>query len=241
MTKQALVIGVGASNGLGAALARRFAESGLEVVVSGRTQDKLERIVSEIQASGGIARAFACDTTQPDQVDALFADIAARGSLEALLYNAGNNAIIPFENLSAEQFEAFWRLGCLGGFLAAKAATKLMTAQGRGTIIFTGASASLRGRPNFVHFASAKAALRMLSQALAREYGPQGIHVAHVIVDGVIDGERVRALAPQYLEALGEEGSINPDEMAEAFYQVHAQPRSAWTHELDIRPFKENW
>lgn len=241
MTNQALVIGVGASNGLGAALARRFAKSGLEVVVSGRTQDKLDKIVEEIQMAGGAARAFVCDVTVSDQVTALFKDIAEHGSLDALLYNAGNNAIIPFEELTAEQFEAFWRLGCYGGFLAAKAAVPLMTSQGCGSIIFTGASASLRGRPNFVHFASAKAALRMLSQALAREYGPKGIHVAHVVVDGVIDGERVRALAPQYLESLGEEGSINPDEMAEAFYQLHSQPRSAWTHELDIRPFKENW
>ncbi len=241
MTKQALIIGVGALNGLGAALARRFAKAGLETVVSGRTQEKLDLVVNQIQDAGDTARAVIADATRPDDIAALFEDIASKGSLEAVLYNAGNNAIIPFEQLTPEQFEDFWRLGCMGGFLTAKSAIPIMKAQGSGSLIFTGASGSMRGRPNFVHFASAKAGLRMLAQSLAREYGPQGIHVAHVIVDGIIDGERVRAIAPEYIESLGDDGAIDPDEMAEAFWQVHAQPRSTWTHELDIRPFKENW
>ncbi|MDJ0920754.1 MAG: SDR family NAD(P)-dependent oxidoreductase [Henriciella sp.] len=241
MTKQAVVIGVGASNGLGAALARRFAKEGLETVVSGRTREKLDLIVSEIDAAGGAARAVTADATQESDIKALFDKVAAKGEIAAVLYNAGNNAIIPFEDLTPQQFEKFWRLGPFGGFLAAKAAMPILMDQGYGSMIFTGASASMRGRPNFAHFASAKAGLRMLAQSLARTYGPQNIHVAHVIVDGVIDGERIRAIAPEYLDHLGESGSINPDEMAEAFWQVHAQPKSAWTHELDIRPFKETW
>lgn len=241
MAKQALIIGVGALNGLGAALARRFAKAGLEAVIAGRTQEKLDRVVDQIREAGGAARAVTADATSANDIAALFSDVEQHGDLEAVLYNAGNNAIIPFEALTPEQFESFWRLGPYGGFLTAQAAMPLLSAQGSGSMIFTGASASMRGRPNFAHFASAKAGLRMLAQSLAREYGPKGIHVAHVIVDGVIDGERVRSIAPEYIENLGESGAIDPDEMAEAFWQVHAQPRSAWTHELDVRPFKETW
>ena len=128
-----------------------------------------------------------------------------------------------------------------GGFLTAKAVTPIMLEQGRGSIIFTGASGSMRGKSNFAHFAAAKAGLRMLSQSLAREYGPEGIHVAHVVVDGVIDGDMVRARFAEYLEKLGPEGALKPDDMAEAFWMLHQQPRSTWTQELDLRPFSENW
>lgn len=241
MNKQAVVIGVGASNGLGAAVARRFATGGLEVTVSGRTKEKLDLIVGEINAAGGVAHAVTADATQEADLTHLFETVSAKGEIAATVYNAGNNAIIPFEDLTPEVFESFWRLGCFGGFLTAKAVVPIMQEQGYGSLIYTGASGSMRGRPNFAHFASAKAGLRMLAQSLARTYGPDNIHVAHVIVDGVINGERVRALAPQYIEQLGESGSINPDEMAEAFWQVHVQPKSAWTHELDVRPFKEKW
>ena len=129
----------------------------------------------------------------------------------------------------------------MGGFLTAKAAAPIMLEQGSGSIIFTGASGSLRGKSNFAHFAAAKAGLRMLAQSLAREYGPKGIHVAHVVVDGVIDGDIVRSRFGEYLEKLGPGGSLNPDDMAEAFWNLHIQPRSTWTQELDLRPYVENW
>ena len=240
MTDVAVVIGVGASNGLGAALARRFAKGGLHVIVSGRTQEKIDKVTAEITGTGGTAESFKADVTQGGDMDALFAHAADQGDVKAVLYNAGNNAIIPFSDLDEETFTAFWRVCTLGAFLAAQAALPTLTAAGGGSLIFTGASASLRGKSNFAHFASAKGALRNMAQSIAREYGPQGIHVGHVVVDGIIDGEMVRSRFGDYVENLGEDGALKPDDMAEAFWQLHAQPRSAWTHEIGLRPFKEN-
>ncbi len=237
----AIVIGVGASRGLGAAIARRFAKGGHDVVVAGRTKASLENVVGEIVSEGGEASLFQCDATQEAQVADLMAFAAGRGDIGVVTHNVGNNAIIPFEDLDAETFEHFWRVGCFAGYLTAKAALPHLEKGGGGSLLFTGASASMRGRPSFAHFASAKAGLRNLAQALAREYGPRGIHVGHVVVDGVIDGEMVRSRFGDYLNDLGEDGSLNPDHMAEAYWQMHVQPRDAWTHEIDLRPFKENW
>ena len=241
MAEQAIILGAGSPNGLGGALARRFAKGGLDVVVTGRTLAKVDAVADEIAAAGGSARAAVCDVTDEGSVNAMFQEAAERGPIAAVLYNAGNNAIIPFADLDAGTFEHFWRVGCFGGFLAAQAAMPILLGQGRGTFIFTGASGSMRGKANFAHFASAKAGLRMLSQSLAREYGPKGIHVSHIVVDGVIDGERIRSIASDYLEHLGPGGALIPDEMAEAFWMVHQQPRSAWTQELDLRPHIEKW
>ncbi|MGF1454969.1 MAG: SDR family NAD(P)-dependent oxidoreductase [Alphaproteobacteria bacterium] len=241
MSSVAVVLGVGASRGLGAALARRFARGGHHVIVSGRTKDKLDRIVDEIRDAAGSAEARTADVTVEADMEALFAHAETVGPLGAVLYNAGNNAIISFDDLDADTFETFWRICCLGGFHTAKAALPRLEAHGGGSLLFTGASASLRGKARFAHFASAKAALRNLAQALAREYGPRGIHVGHVIVDGVIDGDMVRSRFGEYLDRLGADGTLNPDEIAEAFWHLHTQHRSAWTHELDVRPFKENW
>ena len=241
MNPVAVIIGAGASQGLGAALARRFSSGGLHVVLAGRTREKLAARASEIVDAGGAAEICVADTRQPEDVDRLFSLAESLGPLEAVLYNAGNNAIIPFSELTAESFEKFWRICCLGGFLVAHRCLPTLLERGHGSLIFTGASASLRGKANFAHFASAKGALRNLAQSLAREYGPRGIHVAHVIVDGVIDGEMVRSQFREYLEKLGPDALLNPDEMAESFWFLHRQPRSAWTHELDLRPFKEKW
>ena len=182
MTETVLVIGAGASKGVGGALARRFAGDGRHVVIAGRTQDKVDALAAEVKAAGGSAEGFRVDVTSEADQDALFAYVAPKGPIAAVLYNAGNNAIIPFEDVSPEQFETFWRVGCFGGFLTAKRAMPLLAAQGRGSMFFTGASASLRGKANFAHFASMKGALRNLAQSLAREYGPKGVHVAHVII-----------------------------------------------------------
>ncbi len=241
MKPVAVILGVGASNGLGAALARRFARGDMEVVVSGRSSEKLELIVDEVSAVGGKIVPCTADATKAEDMDALFDFSARQGDIGAVVYNVGNNAIIPFDELSAEQFETFWRVCCFGGFHTAKAALPHLKKGDGGSLLFTGASASIRGRRNFAHFASAKAALRNLAQALAREYGPEGVHVGHVVIDGVINGEMAGSRFKEYLDALGENGSLEPDDIAEAYWQLHCQPKSAWTHEIDIRPYKEQW
>ncbi|MEM1390341.1 MAG: SDR family NAD(P)-dependent oxidoreductase [Pseudomonadota bacterium] len=241
MTGTVIVVGVGALEGVGAAVSRRFAKQGHHVIAVGRTQEKIDAVAADIVSTGGSAEGVAADVTSEADLDALFEHAKSKGTLSAVIYNAGNNAIIPFSELTADQFESFWRVGCFGAFLVAKRAMSILAEQGEGSLLFTGASGSMRGKPAFAHFAAMKAGLRMLSQSLAREYGPKGVHVAHVIVDGVIDGDMVRSRFGEYLEALGEDGSLSPDAIADAFWFLHSQHRSAWTQELDLRPFKENW
>tara|TARA_R110002072_G_scaffold3937_4_gene28135 strand:+ start:9683 stop:10411 length:729 start_codon:yes stop_codon:yes gene_type:complete len=242
MTETILVLGAGTPCGVGGAIALRFAKAGYHVLVTGRTQEKVEATRTAITAQGGSADAMSCDVTSEQDLDVVFGALAAKEMLVAsVIYNAGNNAPVAFETLTAEQFEAYRRVCCLGGFLAAKRAMPLLARQGRGSMLFTGASASLRGKPDFAHFSSAKGALRNLVQALAREYGPEGVHVAHLIIDGVVNGDQVRSRFGDYLDKLGEDGALDPAAIAEAFWIVHSQPRTAWTHELDLRPFKEAW
>ena len=241
MSDTVIVIGAGASRGVGGATARRFAKEGRHVLAAGRTLEKVEAVAAEIVADGGSAEGFQADVTIASDQDALFAHAANKGALAAVIYNAGNNAIIPFEELDPELVEQFWRVGCFGAFLTAKRAIPVLKAQGEGSLFFTGASGSMRGKPNFAHFASMKAGLRRLAQSLAREFGPNGVHVAHFIIDGVIDGEMVRSRFGEYLDQLGEDGGLSPDAIADAYWHVHTQHRSAWTHEMDLRPFKETW
>lgn len=235
----AIVVGVGPENGLGAALARRFAQEGHHVLVAGRTAAKVDAVVETIVAQGGSAQCVTMDATQEGDVEHLFDTAFALGAdiapPTAVIFNAGNNARIDFIQTTAEDFEAFWRVGCLAGFLFGRAAARHLLPLGRGTVLFTGASASLRGRPGFAHFAAAKAGLRMIAQSMARDYGPRGLHVAHVLIDGSIDGERLRTLRPEAQA----EGLLDIDDIAEAYWQLHRQPRSAWTQELDLRPFSE--
>ncbi|GAB5455796.1 MAG: SDR family NAD(P)-dependent oxidoreductase [Henriciella sp.] len=241
MSRTVIVIGAGASQGVGGALSRKFAASGHHVIIAGRTDTKVAALAEEVRSAGGSAEPFTVDVTSATDQDALFAHAAKTGEIAAVLYNAGNNAIIPFEQLDADTYEAFWRVGCLGAFLTAKRAIPILKQQREGSLFFTGASGSLRGKSNFAHFASMKAGLRMLAQSLAREFGPHGVHVAHFIIDGVIDGDMVRSRFGEYLDQLGEDGGLSPDAIADAYWYVHTQPRSAWTHELDLRPFKETW
>lgn len=236
-----IIIGVGASNGVGGALVHRFAKGGAPVLIVGRTAEKIEAVAKEVTASGGTAFTQVCDVTSPDQVAALFETAKEHGPLGSVLYNAGNNAIIPFEEVTPEQFEQFWRTGAYGAFLVAQQALKVMADQGSGSFLVTGASASMRGKPNFAHFSSAKGALRNLTQSLARDYGPKGVHVGHVVIDGVVNGDMVRSRFADYLDAKGNNGALEPGAIAEAFWQLHVQHPSAWTHELDLRPFKEEW
>jgi NAD(P)-dependent dehydrogenase (short-subunit alcohol dehydrogenase family) len=224
---------------LGAALARRYAREGLTVAITSRSPEQLERIAHEIRAAGGTAHALPGDASSEADVQALEARLAQLGALRAAVYNAAAGHRAPSLELSAQQFEESWRVSTLGGFLVGRAALRLQLPHGRGSLIFTGATASLRGRPPFAAFASAKAGLRSLSQSLAREFGPKGIHVAHVVIDGGIDGERLRTKNPQRVAELGEDGLLAPDAIADVYWQLHTQARSTWTQELDLRPYKE--
>jgi len=241
----AVVVGVGAERGLGAALCRRFAAEGHHVLVAGRTPDKIGQVARTIVAAGGSAEPVAMDATREEDVARLFDRAMAPGEgfepADIVVSNAGNNQRIDFRALTARQFEDFWRVGCLGGFLVGREAARRLVPLGRGTVIFTGASASLRGKPGFAHFAAAKAGLRMVAQSMAREYGPQGLHIAHVVIDGGIDGERLHRRAPELIEKRGDDGLLGIDAIAEAYWQIHRQARSAWTQELDLRPFKETF
>lgn len=242
MRETALILGAGVPEGVGGAVAIRFARAGMHVLVAGRTLEKLEATVARIEAMGGSAEALVVDVTRAADQDKAFDRLKEiDGPLAAVVYNAGNNRMTPFAELTPESFEAHWRVCCLGGFLTAKRALPILSRQGSGSLLFTGASASLRGKPGFGHFASAKGALRNLAQALAKEYGPAGVHVAHIVIDGVVDGDRAQTHFADYLATLGEDGALDPQAIAEAFWSVHAQPRSAWTHELDLRPFSESW
>ena len=242
-TPTAVVVGVGAERGIGAAVCRRFAAGGFHVLVAGRTEAKIEQVARRIRAEGGSAQSIVTDTTAEVDVERLF-DLAmlpgeGREPVSAVVFNAGNNQIIDFRSLTAEQFESFWRVGCFGGFLVGREAARRMAPLGRGTVIFTGASGSLRGKPGFAHFAAAKAGLRMISQSMAREFGPQGLHVAHVLIDGGVNGDRLRQAIPGMVEQRGEDGLLNVDAIAETYWHLHQQPASAWTQEIDLRPYKE--
>ena len=235
----AVVFGVGSRTGLGAALARRFAREGLHVIVAGRTPERLRAVATDIQDAGGLAQTVTADATHESDVVDLFDKVASGANLELVAYNVGNNAMLPVLETGAAVFENMWRQNALGGFLVGREAVRRMLPRHRGTILFTGATASLRARPPFTAFASAKAALRAVAQGLAREFGPQGIHVAHVVIDGVIGGEYAQSRFPEFVRAKGEDGLLEPDAVTDAYWALHRQQRSAWTHELDLRPFKE--
>jgi NAD(P)-dependent dehydrogenase (short-subunit alcohol dehydrogenase family) len=238
-TQVAWIAGVGASAGLGAALGRRFAQAGLLAVLTGRNAQRVSAVAAEITAAGGRAMVLAGDVSSAADIERMAAEVAALGSLRAAIFNAGNAVRGTPLELTPQQFESTWRGSAYAGFLFARAALPALLAARGGSLLFTGATASLRGRGPFVAFASAKAALRSIAQSFAREYGPQGVHVAHIVIDGGIDGERLRSGAPERVAQAGNDGLLHPDAVAETYWQLHQQHRSAWTHELDLRPFKE--
>ena len=232
MTQDVAIV-VGAGPGLGAALARRFAQAGLKVAVARRRKEALEDLAAE---TGG--RAYACDATDHGAVEALFAEVERDlGSPAVVSFNAGAYRPGGILEITPEDFEHCWRVGCLGGFNVAQAAARRMLEAGGGSLLFTGATAALRGSAGFANLAVPKFGLRALAQSLARELGPKGIHVAHLIIDGQIAAER-----PGYSPAeRGPDAVLDPAAIAEAAYQVHLQPRSAWTQELDLRPWVERF
>jgi NAD(P)-dependent dehydrogenase (short-subunit alcohol dehydrogenase family) len=237
----AVVIGVGPVEGLGAYIALHAANAGLHAVVAGRTQAQLETVVAHIREQGGEATAVVTDATNEAAIKHLVSTAEAIAPIELAIYNAGNNFRGDFLSMEADYFEQAWRVCTLGGFLFARETLKPMLERGGGSLMFTGASASMRGKPGFAPFTAAKAGLRAMAQSLAREFQPQGIHVAHVVVDGGIHGDKIVKRFPQFVEQAGEDGLIGLDGIASAFLYVHQQPRNAWTHEIDLRTFKENF
>ena len=233
----AIVIGVGPDQGLGAQLCKRFAAEGLHVLVAGRTRAALDAVVADIVASGGRATAVVADATSEADTVALFDKAGA--DLELAIYNAGNNTAGKIIDMTAEYFEQSWRVVCFGGFLFGREAVRRMAPKGAGTLLFTGASASLRGRSGYGAFNSSKAGLRTLAQAMAKEYAGDGIHVGHVVVDGAIGGEKIKTRFP---EAAGhEERLISIEGIVDGFVFLYKQPPRAWSFELDVRTSHEKW
>ena len=237
----ALVVGVGASQGLGAAAARRFAREGLHVVVAGRSRDKLEQVAAEIHAAGGAIEPVVGDASVEADAARFVATAEARGPLAIAVHNAGSNRRDSILELERADFEQLWREHCLGGFLTGREVARRMLPRAQGTILFTGASGSLRGKAGFAAFAAAKAGLRALSQSMARELGPKGIHVAHAVIDGGIGGARLLARMPGLADQRGPDGLLNIEAIADTYWQLHLQHRSAWTQELDLRPWAESF
>jgi len=226
---------------LGAALARRFARGGSTAVITGRNEARLQSVAAEIRDSGFNAVALPGDISVPAEVTRMASAIRAIGHLRSALFNAGNMVRGAALEVTPEQFESTWRGSAYAGFLFVRASLPLLLDSGGGSLLLTGATASIRGGGPFIAFASAKAALRSIAQSAAREYGPRGIHVAHVVIDGGIDGERMRTVAPDHVAQAGENGLLDPDAIADTYWHLHQQPRSAWTHEVDLRPFKERF
>jgi NAD(P)-dependent dehydrogenase (short-subunit alcohol dehydrogenase family) len=240
MKKAALVVGAG--DATGGAIARRFAREGFIACVTRRQADKLEPLVQAIRDGGGEAHGFGSDARDEaavsELVTAIERDIAP---LEVVVFNIGANVRFAVTETTERVYRKVWEMGALAGFLVGREAARVMLPRKQGTIIFTGATASLRGGQGFAAFAGAKHALRALAQSMARELGPQGIHVAHTVIDGAIDTNFIAQNFPERYALKADDGILNPDHIAEAYWQLHRQPRSAWTHELDLRPWMENW
>lgn len=232
MKRVALVVGVGP--GLGAAIARRFAREGFQVALVARTAEFIDQLTRELSSAGGRAGGFVADVSQPKQVTKVIAKVRAEfGPISVLVHNASSSSGNGLLGTSAEQFEEAWRVAALGAFICARETAPDMIAAGTGVMIFTGATSSVRGG-GWLAFSSAKFALRGLAQSLARELWPRGIHVAHVIVDGLIGARDVAQKGSA-------EPMLNPDRMADAYFQLAGQDRSAWTLELDLRPHREQF
>lgn len=242
MENKGVVLVVGAGDATGGAIARRFAKGGYTACVVRRNEEKLAQLVAQIEAEGGKAYAFGADARDEEQMVALVEKIESEiGPLEVAVFNIGANVRFGIEEMTARVYRKVWEMGAFAGFLVGREATRVMKPRGRGTILFTGATASMRGGEGFSAFAGAKHALRALAQSMSRELAPQGIHVAHVVIDGAIDTEWIRENFPEAHQKKAEDGILNPDSIAENYWHLHNQSRDAWTHELDLRPWIETW
>lgn len=235
---------IGAGDATGGAIARAFAAEGLTACVNRRPTnvEALEALAASIRADGHEARAFPGDARVEEDMMGLFDTVEAEvGPVEVAVFNIGANVNFPITEMTTRVYTKVWEMACLGGFLMGREAAKRMAPRGRGTIIFTGATASLRGGAGYAAFSGAKAALRMLAQSMARELGPQGVHVAHVVIDGAIDTDFIRQRHPDFDNAKAAELVLSPHAIAAQYVMLHNQPKSAWTHELDLRPWREGW
>ena len=240
-TKKSILV-IGAGDATGGAIARRFAREGYIACVTRRSADKLAPLVAQIKAEGGEAHGFGSDARKEEEMVALVEKIERDiAPISVAVFNIGANVRFGITETTARVYFKVWEMACFSGFLMGREVAKVMLTRGSGTIIFTGATASLRGREGFAAFAGAKHALRALAQSMARELWPKGIHVAHPVIDGAIDTEFIRSNFPDRYAQKEQQGIVNPDSIAEAYWQIHTQPRDAWTHELDLRPWMESW
>lgn len=242
MNNKKVVLVVGAGDATGGAIAKRFAQEGFVACVTRRSADKLEPLVDGIRAQGGEAHGFACDARKEDDVIALIEQIENQiGPIEAFVFNIGANVPCSILEETARKYFKIWEMACFSGFLNAREVAKRMVKRQRGTILFTGATAGLRGASGFAAFAGAKHGIRALAQSMARELGPMNIHVAHVVVDGAIDTDFIRDNFPEKYATKDQDGILNSEHIADNYWYLHSQPRDAWTFELDLRPWSERW
>ncbi|GEN24934.1 short-chain dehydrogenase [Halomonas cupida] len=233
---------IGAGDATGGAIARRFAREGLTLCVTRRQQAALEPLTDEIRKAGGVVHPFGCDAREEAQMAELFDHIERDiGEIAVVVFNIGANVRFSITETTTRVYRKVWEMAAMSGFLTGREAARVMLPRGRGTIIFTGATASLRGSSGFSAFSGAKFALRALAQSMARELGPQGIHVAHPIIDGAIDTDFIRDNFPERYALKDQDGILNPEHIAEQYWQLHCQPRDSWTHELDLRPWLETF
>jgi NAD(P)-dependent dehydrogenase (short-subunit alcohol dehydrogenase family) len=238
--KAALVIGAG--DATGGAIARRFAREGFIACVTRRTADKLQPLVERIKSEGGSAHGFGSDARDEAQMSELVTGIERDiAPIEVAVFNIGANVRFDVTDTTERVYRKVWEMGALAGFLMGREVARVMMPRGRGTILFTGATASVRGSAGFCAFAGAKHALRALAQSMARELGPKGIHVAHIVIDGAIDTQFIAENFPERYAMKASDGILNPDAIADNYWMLHQQQRSAWTHELDLRPWIEKF
>ena len=238
--KVALVIGAG--DATGGEIAKRFAREGYIACMTRRNADKLKPLIAEIQTQGGTAFGFGSDARKEEQVIELIEHIESNiGPIEVMVFNIGANVPCSILDETARKYFKIWEMACFSAFLTGREVAKRMVTRERGTIIFTGATAGVRGAAGFAAFAGAKHALRALAQSMARELGPRNIHVAHVVVDGAIDTDFIKDTFPDLYAKKEQDGILNPVHIAENYWHLSQQPRDAWTHELDLRPWMERW
>jgi NAD(P)-dependent dehydrogenase (short-subunit alcohol dehydrogenase family) len=241
---QPVALIIGAGDYIGAAICKKFAAGGYQVCMGRRNEDKLLPLKADIESAGGIAHAYALDARKEDRVIEVFAEIEQNiGPLGLVIYNPGGNVNFPIRDTTSRVFQKVWEMACFGAFLCGREAAKYMVPRQTGSVFFTGATASLRGGSGYAAFASAKFGLRALAQAMARELGPESIHVAHLIIDAGVDTEWVRNMLQERQgidpDQLPEDSLMNPQSVADAYWYLHHQTKDAWTHELDVRPFAE--
>lgn len=237
-----VVLVIGAGDATGGAIAKRFAREGYIACVTRRSADKLQPLVDAIRAEGGEAHGFASDARKEEDVATLVEQIETEiGPIEAFVFNIGANVPCSILEETARKYFKIWEMACFSGFLTGQAVARRMVTRKRGTILFTGATAGLRGAANFAAFAGAKHGIRALAQSMARELGPLNIHVAHVVVDGAIDTDFIKDNFPERYALKDQDGILNPDHIADSYWYLHSQPRDAWTFELDLRPWIERW